>query len=222
MGYYSYSMPEGFLEDQSVPARWRILGVVNGFHINGKDCYASNEWFMQKLGCSEQTVSNGIKELEERNEVLCVRTRRSRLIKRVTRDPSQLGSQPEPVRVSDPSSFGTNSISNSINRTIGAAAQKYDSPEEEKPKRESGAKYPNALKIFELFGKYPQNWKRNTTFLLAAEEFYNDPDLGLEEAEYILKDWYPKNKDREFCPQIFNPQDLLNKHAKLEAYAKKS
>lgn len=84
--------------------------------MNGLDCYASNEWFMERLGCSEQTVSNGMKELEERGEIVCERTRRSRLIKRKMRDPSQLGSQLEPTWVSDPNQLGTISNSNAINR----------------------------------------------------------------------------------------------------------
>jgi hypothetical protein len=93
------------------------------------------------------------------------------------------------------------------------------SEEEKKPK--SPAKYPNAKKVFSLFGEYPKHWERNTTFLLAAEEFYNDPNLGFDEAEYIMKAWYPKNKDKEYCPQIFNPHDLLTKYPKIEAFSHK-
>ncbi len=84
-----YSMPEGFLTDQEVPVRWRILGILNGFHINGKDLYASNDWLARQLDCSERSISNGVKELETRGEVYCERTKTSRIIKRTLVDDSQ-------------------------------------------------------------------------------------------------------------------------------------
>tara|TARA_Y100000310_G_scaffold336064_1_gene419638 strand:- start:391 stop:1050 length:660 start_codon:yes stop_codon:yes gene_type:complete len=109
-------MPESFMKDQTVPARWRLLGIINGFLINGNDFYASNEWIMDKLGCSEQTVSNAVKELEDLGEIICNRTRRSRLIKRsvlVPARPKEVRvSDPKRPRVSDPSQLGSNSVSN--------------------------------------------------------------------------------------------------------------
>lgn len=112
-----YSMPEAFMQDQSVPARWRILGIVNGFAISGKSFYGSNKWLMQQLKCSEQTVSNAMEELEKMGEVRCERTRRSRMVYRTLRDPNQLGSRPKPTRVSDPNQLGTISDSISDNRS---------------------------------------------------------------------------------------------------------
>ena len=108
----NYTMPDNFMSDQKVPARWRLLGVINGFHIAGLPFYGSNEWLKAKLNCSEQTITNAVKELEDLGEVYCQRTSTSRHIFR-TVDPSQLGSRPKPVRVSDPSQLGTNSVSNS-------------------------------------------------------------------------------------------------------------
>lgn len=126
-------MPETFLKDQSVPARWRVLGIVNGFAINGLDCYASNAWFMEQLGCtSEQTVSNAVEELEKLGEITCDRTRRSRVMRRTFRDPNDLGSRPQPVGVSDPNQLGTNSPSNSPNGILlKEISEKEDSPERE-------------------------------------------------------------------------------------------
>lgn len=108
------------------------------------------------------------------------------------------------------------------NNTSGAAPRKIDVPEEEKSQKLPKAKYPNAKKMFALWKDYPKHWERNTTFLLAAEEFHNDPALGYEEAKYIIEVWYPANKDKEFCPQLFNPHDLLTKYPKIEAFSHKT
>lgn len=112
---YVYSMPESFMEDQSVPARWRILGIINGFLMNGQDFYGSNEWLMSRLGCSEQTVSNGMKELEALGAIVCERTRTSRVVKRLTL--TNLGHRPKATGVSDPNQLGTISISNAESDT---------------------------------------------------------------------------------------------------------
>lgn len=130
-------MPESFLADQNVPARWRILGIINGFLINGLEVYASNNWFMEKLSCSEQTVSNAIAELEELGEIKCIRTRRSRVIQRALRDPNQLGSEPQPTWVSDPNQLGTNSIASNAPKFNSFAAVAEKKPEEEELTRET-------------------------------------------------------------------------------------
>ncbi len=115
---YTYSMPESFMEDQSVPARWRILGIINGFLMNGQDFYGSNEWLMKRLKCSEQTVSNGMKELEKLGVIVCERTRTSRIVKRLTL--TNLGHGPKATGVSDPNQLGTISISNAESDTARA------------------------------------------------------------------------------------------------------
>ncbi len=58
-------MPEAFAKDQDVPARWRIWAVINGFFINRKKCWASNEWLGEQINAHKDTVSQGVKELEE-------------------------------------------------------------------------------------------------------------------------------------------------------------
>lgn len=107
-------MPESFLKDESVPARWRILGIINGFLINGGCFYGSNEWLMEQLGCSEPTVSSAFKELEALKEVRIERTRRTRKVYRNLRDPSQLGSETQVGCAGDPSQLVPNSVSNSV------------------------------------------------------------------------------------------------------------
>lgn len=83
---FIYTMPQNFMLDQSVPARWRLLGLMNGFLINGLKFYATNEWIMSKLNCSEKTVSNAIKELEKLGEISVRRKGTNRVIARVVKD----------------------------------------------------------------------------------------------------------------------------------------
>jgi len=80
---YVYTMPESFMYDQSVPARWRLLGIINGFHINGLEFFATNEWVMKELDCSQQTVSTAIKELEKMGEIKIKRQGMNRIISRI-------------------------------------------------------------------------------------------------------------------------------------------
>lgn len=83
---YVYTMPESFLADQNVPARWRILAVLNGFLLNGRHFYGSNSWLMEQLNCSQQTVSSAIAELEKLGEIKVDRTASSRIIKRIMQE----------------------------------------------------------------------------------------------------------------------------------------
>lgn len=78
-----YSMPHNFMLDQKVPARWRLLGLINGFVINGLQFYATNEWIMKELNCSEHTVSSAISELEKLKEIKVTRKGLNRVIERV-------------------------------------------------------------------------------------------------------------------------------------------
>lgn len=61
---YIYTMPERFMEDESVPVKWRLYGYINGFWISGKPVYATNEHFAEKLKCSERHISRALADLE--------------------------------------------------------------------------------------------------------------------------------------------------------------
>ena len=111
---YVYTMPESFLKDKSVPARWRVLAVINGFILNGGCFYGSNEWLMEQLGCSEPTVSSAFKELEELKEIRTERTKRTRKVYKTSRDPSSFGSETQVEPARDPSQLLPNSVSNSV------------------------------------------------------------------------------------------------------------
>jgi hypothetical protein len=60
-----YTMPEQFLSDVGVPARWKVLAIVQGFWIAGKTVYATNEWLEKQTGYSRRQVQNALAELEE-------------------------------------------------------------------------------------------------------------------------------------------------------------
>lgn len=190
------------------------MGIINGFLINGLDCYGSNKWFMEKLGCSEQTISNAFQELEEIGEIVCTRTRTSRRVSRRINDPSQLGSRPKPVRVSDPSWFGTNASSNASNKTSEAnASQSFEIvPEEVEPRTRKDTTY---LRVFELWGKYPLNWKQNRTEIAAGQNIL--AEHGLEKAANALR-FAREHADVPNCPQILKPSDLDRKWVNLLAF----
>lgn len=61
---YIYTMPEGFMKDQSVPIKWRLYGVINGFWISGKSIYAGNTFFAEKLECTNRHIRRALAELE--------------------------------------------------------------------------------------------------------------------------------------------------------------
>lgn len=77
---YVYTLPEQFLTDTSVPIRWRVWAVINGFFVSGQKCWASNEWLGEKVKAHKDSVSQAIKELENMKMLSCERTRRTRLI----------------------------------------------------------------------------------------------------------------------------------------------
>lgn len=203
------------MKDQSVPARWRLLGIINGFAINGKDFYASNEWIMTQLDCSQQTVSSAVKELEDLGEIACERTQRSRVIRRT--GTNQLVPPYKPTRVSDTSQLVPNSYSNSDN-TLSEVPLRVEKDTEDGKVKKDTRKYPNAKQVFRLWGKYPAHWVNNATQLRAAENLY--AEQGLEDIASALK-YIKAHQDEEFFPQITSPWELDTKWDKLEAYFKK-
>ena len=79
-------------------------------------------------------------------------------------------------------------------------------------------KYPNARKVFALWGNYPANWKINKTQLQAAENLYSE--RGVEQIIKALK-FYQENKEDQFCPEINSPYDMDSKWAKIISFKKK-
>lgn len=125
---YTYTMPEAFMKDKDVPVRWRILGIVNGFHLNGRSFYGSNKWLMKRLGTSQQAITKAIKDLEDMGEVSCERTQTTRIIHRQVKGTTELV-PPYKLDASNPTSqLVPNSISNSINKDIAKDAKAPPQP----------------------------------------------------------------------------------------------
>lgn len=77
---YTYSMPQSFMDDKSVPTRWRLLAYLNGFFLNGQVVWSSNETIAQELDVDEKSIQRAVKELDERGLIECKRTKASRVI----------------------------------------------------------------------------------------------------------------------------------------------
>lgn len=58
-------MPEKFMEDDSVPVKWRLYGYLNGFWISGKTVFATNAHFAERFKCSDRHISRALEELEK-------------------------------------------------------------------------------------------------------------------------------------------------------------
>lgn len=237
---YTYSMPESFLKDQSVPARWRVLGIINGFAIAGKPCYASNKWFSKELVCSIHTISNAFSELEEKEEIYCIRTRRTRIAYRIKPE-IEVGFhlRPQPTELSDGNQLNTISDSNSDSKlseskdSRGGHSSFKDSETytteldgDGMPVRKSKAK-PDKLpeaqikSVFDLFT--PTSYS-----LLRRNKTQRDAVKGLLEAKGFKMvqnalGFYKEHKDEQFCPKgIVTPYDLSAKWDKLLEYKNKS
>lgn len=215
-------MPAAFMEDQSVPARWRVLGIINGFAIAGKSFYGSNEWLMEQLGCSEPTVTKAIADLEALGEIQVVRTKRSRVVYRTMRDPNQLGSRPKPTLVSDPNQLGPNSDSNSDN-IIGeaSASPEYEVVPDEPPKRPKPDRSVEQVYavFFELTGRpTPANWRLNKTQRQAAKNLIEERKLPQVRKALLFA---LENHDDPYCPFVYTPYDLDSKWESLKNYRDK-
>lgn len=205
------------MEDDSVPTHWRLYGLINGFWISGKTIYATNSWLAEQLKCSERHVSRSLEILEK----LGLLTRNIEGFKRLILP----GGMTSGVRGGRHPASGGDDVGrqhtsdNILSDNIHSEAELREVKEDDSPKKESRAKYPHSKEVFALWGKYPRVWERNTTILKAAEDIYSE--IGMDEARYVVTEWYPKHKDIEFCPQFNDPHEFLLKYAKLEAFSKK-
>lgn len=139
-----YTMPEEFVKDSNVPARWRALAVLNGFFLNGKKCWASNEWIGKEIKAHKDSVSQAIKELEDLKLIRCERTRRTRLISQVLHPMIGDNTYQEggPTPILDRPQRLSNSVSNavSINTAQSAEPIREEKDEPTRSKAVLGAK----------------------------------------------------------------------------------
>lgn len=212
---YVYSMPESFLKDKSVPARWRVLAVINGFILNGGCFYGSNEWLMEQLDCSQHTVSTAFTELEELHEIRTERTRRTRKVYKTSRDSNQLLSEIATERAGDSNQLLPNSVSNSVKEIV-ANATKYTI--EEEPTKEKKVT-PAMKEVFALFVDNPARatWPTRVHQREAAQVLSDTYDQDTLKKMYTVARKY---RNESLCPQISSPADLLEKLPKLERFIK--
>lgn len=208
------------MADQNVPARWRVLGVLNGFFINNKACWASNEWLGEKIGAHKDTVSQAVKELEEMNIIKCERTRNGRTIR-------QIGDNAYPTSASTPISDRRQRLGNAdrnADKKLGDADASQEEirvvPDvEEKPTKPKKFDPKVVFDVFsEELGKSPLNWRTNKTQRTCAENLFKE--RGIEQIRKALE-FYRENRGNSFCPSIHSPYDLDSKWAKLFEFKKK-
>src|SRR5882724_4910342 len=149
-----YSMPQKFIEDLNVPARWRVLAVLNGFFINNNPCWASNEWIAEKIGAHKDTASQGVKDLENLGLIQVTRGPKTRSIVPMIGTNAYLRSAPTPIidrhqRLSrrqnasknmalNKDKKGTSSIGNSVSNSVSEiTAKAVFIISEEKPKQQT-------------------------------------------------------------------------------------
>lgn len=94
-------------------------------------------------------------------------------------------------------------------RVVKVQDQDKDEPE---PRTRKDTTY---LRVFELWGKYPLNWKQNRTEIVAGQNIL--AEHGLEKAAKALK-FYREHADVPDCPQILKPSDLDRKWVNLLAF----
>lgn len=96
--------------------------------------------------------------------------------------------------------------------------------ETERPKRESTAKYPHALEVFALWGKYPRHWlsPKDARQRESAENLYIEKGIqGIKDALEWYEDMKKKFGSDPYFPVVVSPYDLDTKWGKLEAFDKK-
>lgn len=52
------------MADKSVPMRWKLYALINGFWISGLEVFASNKFFAEKLQCTERHIQGCLEDLE--------------------------------------------------------------------------------------------------------------------------------------------------------------
>ncbi len=218
---YTYTMPESFIKDANVPARWRVLGVLNGFFINGMKFWGSNEWIGEKIGAHKDTVSQGIKELEELGLIRCDRTRRTRV---VYDNKTEIGTnaylRPVPTPISDRRQRLTNADSNADRDNLVAEATENVLPivvvADTPPTKPKNKDHLEIKSVFRLFGKdcYERIGIRKQEYEAAR---YLLDKYGMEKIENAMK-YVRENEGTEHFYTVDTPYELRLKWVKLSKH----
>lgn len=194
------------MRDKSVPAHWRLLGLLNGFFINDKPVYASNTWLAKELKCSVRTITASVLRLEKLGKIMCMRTKRTRIITK--RDSSSLLGGWKPTAMSDSSSLLPTSDSNSDSKPIAP---------------EAGAGVDPKLIVALIDQFIPVNPSFKTLYSRKEQRKACARLIATHGFEYIkgVAGFLPKSNATLYAPNITTPVQLENELGKLLAWAQK-
>lgn len=223
---YRYTMPQGFMDDQSVPVKWRLYGIINGFWLSGKSCYGGNKFFSEKLGVGERQIRSALSQLEEekllRREVHG--TSRNILPYGSVRE-AEVGVPPGGSGSSGEAEVGVPHISDSISDSIPGALEDEQRgyevvslKEEETTRVKKPPKYKNAKTVFSWFPRPEKNWNLNTTELSHAELLFERGEVAVRGILEFLRE----NEGAEFLPEVNKPSDLERKWTAIIKFAERN
>jgi DNA-binding Lrp family transcriptional regulator len=208
---YIYTLPEAFIEDKSVPMHWKLYTIINGFWISGKTVFASNQFFAEKLGCTERHIQGCLEKLEEMGLL-------ERIGKSQNRKIVPKGTNPEFVEGRTDSSVRDELSVHHISDSNSDSNTSADEPREivevfEESERASKKppKYPNARTVFAWFPNPEPSWKLNTTELKHAELLFLRGEAKVRSALAYVK----AHQDDDFFYSITSPSELERKWVKL-------
>lgn len=206
-------MPEGFLDDPSIGVKWKIYAIINGFWIGGKTCYASNKFFAEKLGVTERQIRSGLAQLEEQYIKRVVKGNSRTILPKaeIVEEEVSLPRGGSPASAEAEVSLPHISVSNSVSKPGEATLRvELDLDKTIKPKKDT-----SYFSVFELWGKFPLNWRANRTEIDAAQNLLKEH--GLEACKGALR-FADKVRGDQYSPKIFKPSDLDRKWAELKNY----
>lgn len=219
---YSYTLPEKFLTDQEVPARWRVWAVINGFFINTGSCWASNEWISKRIGAHKDTVSQAVKELEEMKVISCKRGARSRLIYPMIGVSTYLDRQrhlphDRHQRLSNSVSDSVNKIPSELEDEIRVVEVSFFEGEEKVARKP--AKYPHAKEVFAEFPSPQKSWLLNKTQRAHAELIWEERQMT---ALRGIIAFCKSHQNDDFFPAWETPYDLERNWSKIIKFAERN
>lgn len=214
-------MPESFIEDESVPVKWRLYGIINGYWVNGLPVYASNRYFSQRLNCTSRHISRALEVLERDKLINRNVDGYRRLILQGGMTPDVRGGRPGMSQTPDvggqpnASSIAFNIKSELVNSQPLREEREYEKEFDKPLKPENRTKDKQA--VFALFGQ-KQGWMIHKAQKDAALRLFDQK--GLNQIRAALK-FYRENKDEKFCPQVRTPYELEEKWSALVSFQKK-
>lgn len=222
---YRYTMPQGFMDDPSVPVKWRLYGIINGFWLSGKSCYGGNKFFSEKLGVGERQIRSALSQLQEekllRREVHG--TSRNILPYGSVRE-AEVGVPPGGSGASGEAEVGVPHISDSNSDNKPGALEDElrfvtvtESDEERAPRKKP--KYPNARTVSRWFRNPDPAWLISTTEQKCLELIY---EWGEEKAKKRIAYAERNIKEDGFPIPYVTPYMIANNVKQLAAYAERN